>query len=285
MRLARLVSGELCLVDGGELVDVSSALVALPSARYPYPRHDALIAALGDIAPALAAAARTGRRLPLAQARLASPVANPGKVIGAPVNYARHLGEALNDPGIHHDRQVETIQRAGCFLKAASSVIGAGEPVRVRFPERRTDHEVELAVVIGRRAANVHPPEALACVAGYCIGLDITVRGAEERSLRKSVDTYTVLGPWLVTADELGDPGNLALSLRVNGETRQEASTAELVLDVPALIAWCSEWYTLEPGDVLLTGTPQGVGPIRPGDTLEAEIERIGRMRVQVAGA
>jgi 2-keto-4-pentenoate hydratase/2-oxohepta-3-ene-1,7-dioic acid hydratase in catechol pathway len=157
--------------------------------------------------------------------------------------------------------------------------------VVIRHPDRRTDEEVELAVVIGRRAQAVPAAEALEYVAGYCIGLDISIRGPEERSLRKSVDTYTVLGPWLVTTDELADPSRLDLQISVNGELRQKANTRDLILGIPELIEFASSFYTLLPGDVLLSGTPEGVGPIRPGDVMHAIIERVGEMTVHVRAA
>ncbi len=144
------------------------------------------------------------------------------------------------------------------------------------------DHEIELAVVIGKRADRVPAHQAFEYVAAYCIGLDITVRGPEERSLRKSVDTYTVLGPWLVTADELVDPSQLSLKLSVNGELRQNANTRDLIIDVPGLIAFGTQFYSLMPGDVLLTGTPEGVGPIKPGDVIRSEIAGIGEMTTLV---
>jgi 2,4-didehydro-3-deoxy-L-rhamnonate hydrolase len=136
--------------------------------------------------------------------------------------------------------------------------------------------------VIGKRADRIEPDKAFECVAGYCIGLDITVRGPEERSLRKSIDTYTVLGPWLVTADELADPSQLSLRLSVNGQVRQNANTRDLIIDVPGLIAFGAQFYSLMPGDVLLTGTPEGVGPIRAGDVLRSEISGIGEMTTLV---
>jgi 2-keto-4-pentenoate hydratase/2-oxohepta-3-ene-1,7-dioic acid hydratase in catechol pathway len=140
-------------------------------------------------------------------------------------------------------------------------------------------------VVIGRPANAVTANDALGFVAGYCIGLDITVRGPEERSLRKSIDSYTVLGPWMVTADEIPDPQNLDLSVSVNGEPRQKASTREMILGVAELIEFASSFYTLWPGDVLLSGTPDGVGPIRAGDLLHAHVDRIGDMEVRVGSA
>ena len=119
-------------------------------------------------------------------------------------------------------------------------------------------------------------------VAGYSIGLDITIRGPEDRSFRKSPDSYTVLGPHLVTPDEVRVPSNLHVSISVNGTVRQDSNTSDLVLGVPELIAMASSFYTLYPGDVILTGTPQGVGPVRPGDVMEASIEIIGGMTVEV---
>ena len=113
----------------------------------------------------------------------------------------------------------------------------------------------------------------------------MTIRGTEDRSLRKSPDSYTVLGPWLVTADEIPDPGKLDLSISVNGQQRQAANTRDLILPVPKLIEWASSFYTLHPGDVLLTGTPQGVGPVQPGDVMLASLERVGEMRVEVSAA
>jgi 2-keto-4-pentenoate hydratase/2-oxohepta-3-ene-1,7-dioic acid hydratase in catechol pathway len=137
-------------------------------------------------------------------------------------------------------------------------------------------------VIIGKPTRDVSAANALSHVAGYCIGLDITIRGPEERSFRKSPDSYTVLGPWLVTADELKDPSHLAFTITVNGEIRQDANTDDLVLGVPELIELASSFYTLHPGDVILTGTPQGVGPVRPGDVLLAKMDKIGEMQVNV---
>ena len=163
--------------------------------------------------------------------------------------------------------------------------MGPSEGIAVRHADRRTDHEIELAVVIAKRADRVPKERAFDHVAGYCIGFDITVRGPEERSLRKSIDGYTVLGPWFVTADEVSDPAALDLELKVNGETRQRANTRDLIIPIPELIAFASSFYTLMPGDVLLTGTPEGVGPIAPGDALDASISNIGAMRVRVRSA
>jgi 2-keto-4-pentenoate hydratase/2-oxohepta-3-ene-1,7-dioic acid hydratase in catechol pathway len=154
--------------------------------------------------------------------------------------------------------------------------------VVIRLPERRTDHEVELVVVIGKRASQVSRPEAMECVAGYAIGLDISIRGTEDRSFRKSPDSYSVVGPWLVTADEIPNPGALDLQIAVNGDVRQRSNTRHFILGVPELIEMASSMYTLHPGDLIFTGTPEGVSPIHAGDSIVATIERIGSMTVAV---
>jgi 2-keto-4-pentenoate hydratase/2-oxohepta-3-ene-1,7-dioic acid hydratase in catechol pathway len=125
----------------------------------------------------------------------------------------------------------------------------------------------------------------LTYVAGYAVALDITPHGKELRSLRKSCDTYSVIGPWLVTADEIPDPTNLNLQLDVNGERRQDGNTRQMIRDVAGLIEYASSFYTLYPGDIFLSGTPAGVGPMRPGDALTASIEKIGTMHVKVRAA
>lgn len=282
MRLCRFDDNRFGVVIGDEVADVTAALGALPAQSYPFPRHDILIANLDKLRPVLEEAARSGARRKLADVKLLAPISNPGKIVAAPVNYKKHLDEARQDPGIHFQQQVGEIQKVGLFLKATSSVIGAGESVLVRHDERRNDHEIELVVVIGKTADRVSKDDALNYVAGYCIGLDMTIRGPEERSLRKSLDTFTVLGPWFVTADEIGDPAGLDLELTVDGEPRQKANTRDLVLDVPTLISWASSFYTLHPGDVILSGTPEGVGPVTPGNTIHAQIAKIGAMDVNV---
>jgi 2-keto-4-pentenoate hydratase/2-oxohepta-3-ene-1,7-dioic acid hydratase in catechol pathway len=284
MRFCRFDGDRLGVVLDGELADVSEVLDHVPSKRWPDLAGDPLIARLDHLrAPIESLLGRAPRR-PLSEVRLESPVPRPGKVIAAPVNYLAHLEEVRADPEIHRQRRIAEIREAGLFLKASSSVVGPAEGPRVPFPDRRTDHEIELAVVIGRQARNLSVEEALACVAGYTIGLDMTVRGPEERSLRKSFDGATVLGPWLVTAEEIPDPQDLVLELRCDGELRQQAGTREMIMSVRELVAFASQWYTLEPGDVLLTGTPAGVGPVRPGSHLEARISRIGTLHTVVRG-
>lgn len=284
MKLCIFDDGRLGVVRNGAIFDASAALDRLPTWRYGQRTGDPLIEALPELLPHISTLADAAKPIPIEQAMLKAPVVWPGKLVAAPVNYNDHLAEAQADPGTFAPSQVRRIHEIGLFLKAPSALVGSSEGIMLAKPDRRTDHEVELAVIISKKASHVSRDEALDYVAGYSIGLDITVRGGEERSLRKSIDSYAVLGPWMVTADEIGDPGALAFTLQVNGETRQRANTRDLVIDVPGLIEMASSWYTLQPGDVIYTGTPAGVGPIQSGDILTASMERIGTMKVNVHG-
>ena len=285
MRLCRTGETKLGLVDGSGMKDVTEALDVLPAYRYPLPIGDPLISNLEKVRARVTKVAGNATAVGLEGLQFLSPVANPSKVIGAPVNYQKHLDEVRDNPALHHNNQVMAITRAGLFLKACSSLVGPSEGIALRKLDRRNDHEVELAVIIGKMANNVTEADALNYIAGYGIGLDITIRGPEERCLRKSVDSYTVLGPWMVTADEISDPNNLNLKIEVNGEERQNSNTKYMVLNVAKLIEFASAFYTLHPGDVICTGTPEGVSPIVPGDTIVATIEKIGTMEVPVRAA
>jgi 2,4-didehydro-3-deoxy-L-rhamnonate hydrolase len=285
MRLCRFDDDRLGLVDGETVRDVTGALELLPAYRVPLPRFDPVIAELEMLRPEILRVAESARPMKLTQVTLRSPVANPQKVVAAPVNYEAHRDEAAADPEVNHGREVSAIHRLGVFLKSPGSVVGASEGVALRFLERRNDHEIELAAIIGKETRHATRENALDCVAGYCIGLDMTLRGPEERTLRKSLDSYTVLGPYMVTADEIEDASALDFELRVNGEVRQSANTSELIVDLAGLIEMATRYYTLMPGDVLMTGTPEGVGPVKPGDVMTAWIEGIGTMSVPVRAA
>ena len=283
MKLCRFNGGRVGLVDGEEVTDVSAALQALPSQRYPFPSHDVLIAHLNELRPGIVEAARTGQKHAASAVHYDSPVANPGTIIGAPINYKAHAQESAQDSNIGHGRAITTIGDWGMFLKAGTSLIGVSDEIVLRFPERRNDHEVELAVVIGKTCRQVKAADAMAHVAAYSLSLDMTLRGPEFQCFRKSIDSYAVLGPWLVTADEVPDPGQLDLWLQVNGQTRQQANTRDLIFDVPRLIEFASSFYTLQPGDVIMTGTPEGVGPVVPGDWIEAGVQSLGSLAMRVA--
>jgi 2-keto-4-pentenoate hydratase/2-oxohepta-3-ene-1,7-dioic acid hydratase in catechol pathway len=283
MKICRFDDNRLGLVEGDEILDVSEALAAIPPQKWPLRHGDALIANLPAVIERAKALAPRAARRRLAEVSLRAPLANPSKIVNAPINYQAHIDEAKKDQGIAHGRDIKTIADWGLFLKAPSSLIGPGEPIRLRFAERRNDHEVELAVVIGREANRVSRSRALDYVCGYSIGLDMTLRGPELPSFRKSIDTYSVLGPWLVTSDEIADPNALDLWLTVNGETRQASNTRRMVYDVPRLIEYATSFYTLHPGDLIFSGTPEGVGPVKPGDEIRAGIQGIGELSIRVA--
>jgi len=270
MKLASTVDARLHAVLVDRAVDLTDALALRPGAGGP------LLAFLerGGTAAELAALdldALPSR--PLDALRLAAPLARPGKIVGAPVNYLDHQAEM---------GEQRTIADYGVFLKASSSVIGPGERIRLPYRDVRTDHEGELAVVIGRTASRVPARSALAHVFGYAPVLDITVRSGEDRSTRKSFDTFTPLGPWVTTADDVPDPGALGLRCWVDDELRQDASTADLIYDVAELVAYTSHVMTLHPGDVIATGTPAGVGPVLAGQRVAVEIDGLGRLEVGV---
>lgn len=283
MKLCRFDNDRLGLVEDDEVLDVSGALEAIAPQKWPYRHGDALIAHLPAVLERAKALAPRASRRPLSDVKLRTPVANPSKIVNAPINYQAHIEEAKKDQGIAHGREIKTIADWGLFLKSPSSLAGAGDGIRLRFAERRNDHEVELAVVIGREANRVPRARALDHVCGYAIGLDMTVRGPELPSFRKSVDTYSVLAPWLVTRDEVPDPNALDLWLTVNGEPRQRSNTRRMVYDVARLIEYATSFYTLYPGDLIFSGTPEGVGPVKPGDEIHAGIERIGEFTIRVA--
>jgi 2-keto-4-pentenoate hydratase/2-oxohepta-3-ene-1,7-dioic acid hydratase in catechol pathway len=287
MKLCRFDDDRLGLVQDDEVLDVTPALAAIPEQRWPLVHGDPLILHLKKVLAAAKKLAPKAKRKALAKVKLLSPVANPGKIIAAPINYNDHIAESVKDPGIAHGRT--NIQKGigewGLFLKATSSLIGFGEEIRLRWPERRNDHEVELALVIGKQGNKIPREKALEHVCGYAIGLDMTVRGPELQCFRKSIDTYAVLGPWLATADEVGDPNNLDLSIAVNGELKQSSNTQYLVYDVERLIEFGSSMYTLYPGDIIMTGTPAGVSPVKPGDRLHAYVEGVGEADVRIAPA
>ena len=220
--------------------------------------------------------------MPASSVRFLSPVANPTKVIGVPVNYQAHADEAKADAEVSVAARRGSIEEQGLFLKANSALVGPSEGVAVRFPDRRTDHEAELGIVIGRTASDVGYDEALDYVAGYAIALDMVVRGTEDRSMRKSVDTYAVLGPWLTTADEIADPDSIDFELTVNGETRQKSTTRLMIMDCRRQIEWASSFYTLHPGDIIMTGTCEGVGRVLPGDTMHLRFAGLGEMDVPI---
>lgn len=281
MKLCRYDQSCIGIVEGDRVFDITEEAAAAVRASPSPGRGDPLITALPQLKKRLPASLETLPSKLLPEVALRSPVMAPSKIIAAPVNYKAHIEEMMNSPAAS-GHALRDIDKAGLFLKANSSLAGPSEGVPIRFPQRRTDYEVELVAIIGKPGSDISRSEALSYVAGYCLGIDITLRGTEDRSFRKSMDGYSIAGPWFVSADEIPDPDNLEISLSINGELRQRANTRDMVFGVARLIEYASSFYTLHPGDLLYTGTPQGVGPIRPGDVIQAAGDGLGTMRISV---
>ncbi len=213
--------------------------------------------------------------LALGDLTLLAPL-SPGKIVCVARNYIAHAQE--------HGAEVPEVPLL--FLKPPSAVIGPGQAIVLPPQSDQVEHEAELAVVIGRRARDVTPEEAAGHILGYTVANDVTARDLQQRdgqwTRAKGFDTFCPLGPWIETS---ADPSDLRIVCRVNGVIRQMASTQDMVFAVPQLVAYISGVMTLEPGDVVLTGTPEGVGRLVEGDTIEIEIQEIGLLRNEVRPA
>jgi 2-keto-4-pentenoate hydratase/2-oxohepta-3-ene-1,7-dioic acid hydratase in catechol pathway len=214
---------------------------------------------------------------------IGSPVGRPGKVIAAPLNYENHIEEAIADKDITTDEWF-SIKDKGYFLKAPSSVVGPDHGIELPFNDRRTDHEVELAFIMEDDVKDVDAEDAWDHIFGYTILLDISLRGDQDRSNRKSYDTFCVIGPCVTTADEIEDPQDLQMELQLNGERRQYENTGDMIYTCADVVQYASLGATIESGDVITTGTPEGVSELHDGDVIEATIEDVGSMTVDVTG-
>ena len=244
------------------------------------------VAELGRETPSelLADPPLSGEELPLAGVRLLPVVPHPGKVLCIGLNYKAHVDEGI----------FEVPDYPALFPKYTEALIAHGDPVRIPPESEAPDFEAELAFVMGRRVRRVSGAEALDAVAGYTPANDVTMRDYQYRTHQwlpgKTWADTTPLGPFLVTSDEVGDPHTLDISLELNGERMQQGNTSQLIFDIPTIVATISEFIPLAPGDVVLTGTPSGVGfrrdpkvLLRDGDRLVVEIERVGRFENPVA--
>lgn len=284
MKLAVFDAHRIGVVEGESLYDVTEALPeALRGWRHGHMNW--VIEHWASAKPAIEAARANAAPRSLAEARLLAPVPNAPHVFAAPANYRKHIGEL----GARSVSKGRSAREQGFFLKAPGSLVGAGGTILLpRDSKRRFDHESELAVVIGVAGRNIPRKDAMKHVFGYACLMDLTMRiepgvAEEERSMRKSFETFTPMGPWLVTADEVPDPGALQNRLWVNGELRQDANTRDMIVDIPELIELVSSVLALSPGDVIASGTPEGVGPMAIGDEVTIEIEKVGRMALRVA--
>jgi 2-keto-4-pentenoate hydratase/2-oxohepta-3-ene-1,7-dioic acid hydratase in catechol pathway len=227
----------------------------------------------------------TGTLKPLFSVKLCPPVVAPGKILAVGLNYAAHAAE----------QNVSPPESPLIFSKCVTALMGPGDQIKLPRISEMIDYEAELAVVIGKQAKSVTAARAMEHVAGYTIMNDVTARDLQKRERQwvraKGLDTFAPCGPWLVTADEIADPHSLDITLTVNGETRQQSNTADLIFKIPQLIEFISQDLTLIPGDIITTGTPSGVGVfmkppvfLKAGDEVVINIERIGTLLNRVAG-
>ncbi|MDQ3738334.1 MAG: fumarylacetoacetate hydrolase family protein [Actinomycetota bacterium] len=263
----------------GTIVDITDLLAEHVR---PADRMNALIERWDELVPTVAEAAGTVG-VALGAVTLRAPQPRPTKIVGAPANHAGHQTEMIRQGGF--DAAPATIEKYAGFLKAPSSIIGPDAAIVLPYPDRRVDHEAELGVVLGRRARHGSRRDALAFVFGYVPLLDITMRGDEDRPFRKSFDTFTPIGPAIVTADEVPDPSTLELRLHVNDELRQHGCVAELIYDVARLIEVYSAAMTLEAGDIIASGTIDGVSRLEHGDRVALSITGLPPLEIGVVAA
>jgi 2-keto-4-pentenoate hydratase/2-oxohepta-3-ene-1,7-dioic acid hydratase in catechol pathway len=280
MKLVRFDGGRVGLVEGSHVIDLTQREGIDPNAWPPV----SMVQLIARHAAEPAALARDLDRLPrraLADVHLGCPIDWPNKVIAFPANYHAHVEEQKRSKvGL-----ISTFAASGqgFFLKANSSLSGPADPIVLPpLQGREIHHECELAIVIGKGGRDIPLDAALDHIFGYSCLLDLVVRGKEERVMRKSFDSFCPLGPWIVTADEIVDPFNIDLELRVNGELRQKANTRDLIVDIPNMITMASSTMTLFPGDVIATGTPSGVGPLVAGDRVVSVIDGVGELALDV---
>ncbi|HXJ02048.1 MAG TPA: fumarylacetoacetate hydrolase family protein [Micropepsaceae bacterium] len=274
MKLARFNDNRIGVVQGDLIVDVTDIVHGDPGS-WPPVAMNRLIANFAEYRGKLERAAASGKGVALAGVKLLTPVPWPNKVIAYPVNY--------HDHGIEMGSSYRA-NNQGFFFKPPSSLSGPADPIVLPVNAgRRIDHECELAVVIAKEGRDIPREKWRDYAFGYACLIDAVIRGKEERVTRKGFDTFCPVGPWIVTEDEIGDAvSHLQGRLWVNGELKQDANTRDLILDIPGMIEMASSVMTLYPGDIIATGTPAGVGPIRHGDKVKIEFERVGTMVLDV---
>lgn len=272
MKLFRFDGGRIGLSHGGRDHDITDAL-GVDTAAWPPVQMVQLIADFARRTQGITDHPKT-RPIDLKSVRLDVPIEWPNKLLAYPVNYVKH-GEEM--------KSSNRADRNGFFLKANSSLSGPNDPIVLPgLPDREIHHECELGIVIGKTGKNLTRENAMDHVFGYACLIDMVVRGNEERVMRKSYDSFCPFGPWITTADEVPDPGALRARLWVNDVLKQDANTRDLIVDIPEMIVIASRVATLHPGDIIATGTPEGVGPVRRGDRVRIAIDHLGEMALDV---
>jgi len=289
MKLCRYNDDRLGVVIDDMIHDVTDIQTEVRSQTRYDMKGDPVIAVIEDIMGRLEEAAGKVAGIARADVALLPPVARPGKIMAAPVNYEAHVAEMAAQPHVTGEadgpKRPPGIQNQGIFLKSNTAVVGESEGVAIRFPDRRNDHEVEFVLVIGKQGSHVTQADAMDYIAGYTLGLDMTVRGIEDRSFRKSCDGYAPLGPYFVTKDEIPDPNNVPFTVHLNGKLQQDAHTKDFIFNTQRLIEFATEFYTIYPGDIMFTGSPPGVSEVKPSDEMHCACSYIGEMKVKVRGA
>ncbi|HVX75490.1 MAG TPA: fumarylacetoacetate hydrolase family protein [Bradyrhizobium sp.] len=279
MKIVDFNEGRIGVIDGADVVDVSE-IVSYDPAAWPPTGMLRFIASFPELERKIGDLLANGRRIPLAQAKLNCPITWPNKVIAFPANYHAHIDEMKAGSGLISKTDASG---QGFFLKANSSLSGPREPIVLpAIPDREVHHECELAVVIGKGGRSIPRERAMEHVFGYSCLVDVVVRGKEERVMRKSFDSFCPMGPHITTADEIPHYDAIDLELTVDGELRQKANTRDLIVGIPEMIEMSSAVMTLYPGDIIASGTPAGVGPIRDGEVLAIRIAGVGEMTLDV---
>lgn len=286
MKIAVFDDYRLGVVRDGSIREISS-LVDQPWRGHPL-AINRLIERWDDVREEAARQSAAAVIKPLPEVRLRAPVPQPRQLLAAPLNYHQHISEMGSSPHVPGGLPPEqTSRELGFFVKASGSICGPSDAIELpRWSGRVFHHECELGVVIGRTARAVSRQRAREHVFGYVCLIDVTMRMnrefQEERPMRKSFETFTPIGPWIVTADEVPNPDSLGIRLWVNGELRQDGSTAQMIVGVDELIASASSVVTLHPGELYATGTPAGVGPIGPGDQVRICVDKVGEFTIPV---
>jgi len=280
MRLATLNTPEgprAAVLVGDRFVDLAASDSQIPNSVRRIIGDPALLAAAREVA-----ARRDGAGVLAATARLLAPVHDPQKIVCVGLNYRDHA----------HESKMPIPKEPVLFSKFPSALVGHGEPVVIPKVSSKVDYEAELVIVVGQRGRRIPEAAAMDYVAGYSVGHDVSARDwqlekdGKQWMVGKTFDTFAPVGPTLVTRDEVADPHKLDIRLRINGQTYQSSSTEQMIFTVAQLVSYLSVVFTLEPGDLIFTGTPPGIGHARnpplylkPGDVAEVEIARLGLLR------
>lgn len=291
MKICHYNNKQAGVVVGDQVYNIGDALIKAGLARQGYTMLEIIDALVNNPAAMQIArdAAQGSASIPLSSVKLLAPIQNPGSLWAAAANYRAHQKEMIERMG-SDDRVTKSKDElmAEFFLKTTSSIIGPGDTIILPKISKLVDFECELCAVIGRPAKKVSEEQALDHVFGYMMCWDISQRdpwgkGVQNtRNIRKGFDTFTALGPWIVTKDEVGEPQNLSIKVLQNGKEAMTAHTSDMICGLRDHIRFLSSCLTLRTGDLITTGTPAGVSKLNPGDHLHGTLEKVGSMELHV---